>query len=147
MSCSLYGMCTHGKAWVVEANNQLLEVLGSNQRIEANDLDVTETFPQIELYSHEFDLLGNKLRTHAILWSPVTALVKKRLYCDRTDNRKKDELCEGIEAYQYERASLNKDLNEDLLDDCLADAVIYSGKTGKEIRRQVGDAIEYAVTP
>jgi hypothetical protein len=141
----VHGMCTHGKKWVAEVNHNLLDMLGSEEEIENGDLEVTETFSQVELYSREFDVAGKKLRTHAIVWSPITVAVKKALCYDHAGNRDKGQYCEGIVPYAYHRAAANESLKTGLLDDCLADAVIYSGRTGKEIRRQFGAAIEYVV--
>ena len=144
----VHGMCTHGTDWVVKSNNSLLEILGSDRRIDEKDLaNNREVFDgETELYSLAFPINGKALWTHAIVWSPATIPLKKTLCYDRHDDRNTAEakFCQGEPEYPYQRADLNDALKSGLLDDCLADAMVYVGPTRERIRDQMAQAIERA---
>ena len=143
----IHGMCMHGKDWVAETNNNILNVLNFvEERVVAKDLTPTKIFTNTELYSLSFSKNGKTLRTHAIVWSPVTARYKKALCFDCKDNGCEDNkyCCDGTAPkYPYKRAYLNNKLKNILVNDCFSDALIYVGIAGEDIKRQVSEAVTY----
>ncbi|HEY8097116.1 MAG TPA: hypothetical protein VIE65_13615, partial [Methylobacter sp.] len=123
-------------------NTNLAHVLGNNKEFTASDLgddgkinDQTET----KVYHLTIDVHGKKLRTHSIVWSPVTAPAKRKLCYDQ---EKKSKACLNTSGdYPYERASLNSKLKDSLVNDCLSDAVIYAGDLRDKIQNQVKIAL------
>jgi hypothetical protein len=142
----IHGMCTHGRKWVVEANNTLRQQLGfpadlSEKTLNPPDLikDDTESF--MEVYSETATMFGKTLRTHAVVWSPATAPWKRRLCYDGQNNDGGDKLCPQDPTFQPNRSLLNGLFKKTLLNDCLTDAMIYVGEARPTIRKQMAEAV------
>lgn len=136
----VHGMCTHNQVWAVDAITRLnATVKGSGKpEIVPYPIQGTET----TLYQSTLNVDGGTVRISALVWSPVTTPLKNQLCYDQTN---KSSSCKqaGHEkpSYPYKRASLNRALKDDLLNDCLADAIIYQGKSRDAINEQVQKAI------
>ncbi|MGD9016889.1 MAG: hypothetical protein PVH30_05855 [Desulfobacterales bacterium] len=166
----IHGMCTHGRQWVQKSFNRLGERTGfidaelDLAEVKKNELVLSARFTpgdilpgreempkgleEIEhtaIYSHKFEKDGKTLWVHAILWSPSTEPLKKRLCYDITDRKSADgKKCQDAPAYPYKRASLNARFKDKLMNNCLSDVFIYLGENQKIIQKQVAMAIVYA---
>lgn len=137
----VHGMCTHGQDWAESTIKALNSALGGADlpHIQGVPVDGTKTF----LYQANLSLPGGTVRTSALVWSPIIAELKSQLCYDQTT---KSESCSTAGAYPYQRASINRALKDSLLDDCLADAIIYQGKSRDAISEQMQKAILTAVS-
>ncbi|KIO50270.1 hypothetical protein [Nitrosospira sp. NpAV] len=141
----VHGMCTHSAEWAKDSIKQLNLILGGepDPQVETTQVDGT----QVTLYQSNLSVDGGNVRTSALVWSPVVAPLKHQLCADQT---KKSKTCtdSGFSkpAYPYERATFNRKLKDRLLNDCLADAIIYQGKSRDAIVQQVQKAILTAVS-
>jgi hypothetical protein len=85
--------------------------------------------------------MGGTLRVNAIVWSPLTTPLKAQLCYDQTDKSATCPAAEAAKHYPYRRAALNRILKDTILDDCLADAMIYQGRSRDEMNAQMREAI------
>ena len=140
----VHGMCTHDGDWAEATIRRLNKSLGGEQDVKVHPAPVQGT--QITLFRSRLAVTGGTVRATAMLWSPVTRNLKNQLCYDQTN---KSVYCPVTNPptprYEHERATLNRDLKDDILNDCLADAMIYQGKSGPEIQKQVQDALLSAV--
>lgn len=142
----VHGMCTHDKKWVIRANNNLAEALGSATRLDDETLPTPIVIDgETQIFHHEIEVDGKMVATHAVVWSPLTTPDKKGLCYDRDDDRTKldAKYCESepIEN-EYTRASVNRLLKNKILNDCLSDALAYVGPKKDRIQGQMQRAIE-----
>jgi hypothetical protein len=142
----IHGMCTHGKKWVVAANNSLRKSLGIVEELDESNLPIphkitngTESY--MEVYTIQGPLAAKNLRTHAILWSPAVAPWKRRLCYDGQQNFDGDMLCGQAVGFQPVRAAINGSVKKTLLNDCLSDAMIYVGEARPLLQQQIWNAV------
>jgi hypothetical protein len=81
---------------------------------------------------------GGTVRFHALVWSPLTAGLKRQLDVDNTGTPTD---CTAAGACKPKRAWLNGHVKDNLLNDCLADAVIYQGESHVAIRDAMVESI------
>lgn len=138
----VHGMCTRDENWARESVAQLVAGLGGDTaQVALAATPVADT--GIVLYRQNLVLAGGSLNINAILWSPLTRQLKAELCYDQSN---KSGSCPADQAaYPYQRAALNRSLKDKLLDDCLADAVIYQGKSREAISQRMQAAILQAV--
>ncbi|MGA7180364.1 MAG: hypothetical protein WBX11_12355 [Thiobacillaceae bacterium] len=142
----VHGMCTHGRDWADDAVKNLNFALGGTDQIKLDARPVEGT--KAVLYQQTLTVPTGTIRASALVWSPIVAPLKHQLCFDQT--KKSDSCVAGgfaKPAYPYERASLNAALKGGLLDDCLADAIIYQGKSRDAISEQIQKAIVTASSP
>ncbi|MDP1927564.1 MAG: hypothetical protein Q8K62_03535 [Thiobacillus sp.] len=141
----VHGMCTHGIGWAEDAVGKLNTALGGIDLISLKARPVEGT--KVILYEQALKIPTGTIRVKALVWSPIVAPLKHQLCFDQT---KKSDSCVagGFEkpAFPYERASLNAALKDGLLNDCLADAIIYQGKSRDAISEQIQKALLTAST-
>jgi hypothetical protein len=136
----VHGMCTHGKDWAEGAINELNATLSgtTSPKIEPVAVDGT----RVVLYQSTLSIPSGTVRTAAMVWSPIIAPLKNQLCYDQTD---KSDSCKDARLdeprYPYKRASINRALKDTLMDDCLADAIIYQGKSRDAISEQIQKAV------
>jgi len=140
----VHGMCTHDARWAHEAVQNLSTLLGgSGADVQLKAVAVAGT----DIVLHQQTLLTSqgRLRANAIVWSPLTAPLKAQLCYDQTNKSASCPPDEAAKAYPYQRAALNRLLKDSLMDDCLADALIYQGRSRDGINQQMQQAILQAV--
>ena len=142
----VHGMCTHDETWARSSIAGLSKMLGGPDAPTVAPEPVTGT--QTTLFRSSISTTHGTVNASAIVWSPVVARLKSQLCYDQT-NKSAD--CKSIvpdaPPYPYERASLNRALKDGLLNDCLADALIYQGKSRDAIGQQLQQALLAASTP
>jgi hypothetical protein len=97
------------------------------------------------LYQQTLPLHAGSVRVNAIRWSPLTTPLKADLCYDQTNKSGTCPDAEKAKAYPYKRAGFNRNMKDGLLDDCLADALIYQGKSRVGINERMQTAILQAV--
>jgi len=133
---SIHGMCTHDRAWVVKTGQQMARYLAlSYTPPEA----AWKTVGELEIWRNELRDTGGAiaLTDYAILWSKLTA-AKKRTLC--YDSGMKTASCDRP-GDKRRRARINNLLKSNLMNDCFADAMIYVGPDGDNIRATVRRAL------
>jgi hypothetical protein len=142
----VHGMCTHDETWARATIAGLSKMLGGPEAPTVTPEPVTGT--QTILFRSSISTTHGTVNASAIVWSPVVARLKSQLCYDQT-NKSAD--CKAIvpnaPPYPYERANLNRALKDGLLNDCLADALIYQGKSRDAISQQLQHALLAASTP
>jgi hypothetical protein len=138
----VHGMCHHDfENWVKPINEGLASALGMQLALAPSDQG-TPLGGGAMLYRGTLSAAGYRLRTHAVVWSPIT------------DARKIDSLCYDVSngnaickipnsRVTGERARINALLKDWLMDECLADAIYYVGDEG---RPKIQEAIAKAVS-
>lgn len=120
----VHGMCTHSAEWADDRYGTLSAAIGAGPSRRTPGSTGKES---VEPIVFESEVNGHPLEVTYLLWSPLTAKYKQRLYYDRSDQVEKG-------AFPYRRATLNRDLKSGLMNDCLVDAVAYAGPNGDPIR-------------
>jgi hypothetical protein len=117
----VHGMCTHDDTWARNRIDSLAGTVASHAPLRA----AANVAPgPIRVVEDTRALLGGTVRFHAIVWSPLTAELKRQLDYDRTappTDCAADAECKPV------RARLNASVKDKLLDDCLSDPEIYEG--------------------
>ena len=104
----------------------------------------------IAIHRRTFNLERGTVRASAIVWSPLTQGLKRRLCYDQTHA---SPLCQPqSEAADHPseakgRALVNALLKDRLLDDCLADAMVFSGVAHAEMVARMQGAVLRALDP
>ncbi|MCY0911411.1 hypothetical protein [Massilia antarctica] len=140
----VHGICTQDESWARESVTQLYTSLGGDAaQVALSATTVADT--GVVLYRQTLPLAAGALNVNAIRWSPLTSPLKAGLCYDQSN---KSGMCQADQAanpYPYRRATFNRTLKDKLLDDCLADAVIYQGKSRQAINQRMQAAILEAV--
>ncbi|MCE3605921.1 hypothetical protein LXA47_20265 [Massilia sp. P8910] len=140
----VHGICTQDESWARESVTQLYTSLGGDAaQVALSATTVADT--GIVVYRQSLPLAAGALNVNAILWSPLTTPLKAGLCYDQSNKSGFCPADQAANAYPYKRATLNRTLKDKLLDDCLADAVIYQGKSRQAISQRMQAAILEAV--
>ena len=136
----VHGMCTHDGEWATHAIGRLDRQLGGSGTPAVSEHAVPDT--KITLYRATLAGPGGTVRANALLWSPIVTPLKQQLCFDQTEKSARCRSARPVApAYPYQRAALNADLKDGLLDDCLADVLVYQGRSRKAISEQIQLAI------
>jgi hypothetical protein len=131
----VHGMCTHDAGWANRAIDRIAGVASANVPEQAapasNGIQLIERTQQIG---------GAAVRFHALVWSPLTAPLKRQLDADNTGTPS-DCSASGSGECKPVRASLNGYVKDKLLNDCLSDAVIYEGASRNAIRDAMVESV------
>lgn len=124
----VHGMCTHDEDWADRASKQLAKAVESNvalapPKTKARAAAVAGR-PAVQVVEREASIQGSSLKMTALIWSPLTALLKMQLDYDTTGSPTD---CASDGTRKPTRAWLNGKLKDGLLNDCLADALAYQG--------------------
>jgi hypothetical protein len=142
----VHGMCTHDARWAQASIASLSRMLGGPDAPAALPEAVPGT--QTTLYRAALPTAHGLVNASALVWSPVIAPLKAQLCHDQTDP---SDTCRALAPdtppFPFERAHLNRALKDRLLDDCLADALIYQGRSREAISAQIQLALLAASTP
>jgi hypothetical protein len=133
----VHGMCTHDAAWANQRIDRIAGVVSANVPEQAaagaNGIQLIERTQQVG---------GTPVRFHALVWSPLTAPLKRQLDYDNTGTPTGCSAADsGGGECKPKRASLNGDVKDSLLNDCLSDAVIYEGASRAAIRDAMVESI------
>lgn len=129
----VHGMCTHDAAWVDRNVERIAgavtaqapgAALQSARRAAADNAAV-------ELLDSTRRVGAGTVRFHGILWSPLTAPLKRQLAYDNTGDATD---CAGDAVCRPVRGRLNGVVKDKLLNDCLADVLVYEGNSRDTIR-------------
>lgn len=135
----VHGMCSHNSDWAHQTIDRLTRAINKNfVPVAAPKMDASPAVGGIETIERTENVAGGVVHFSAIVWSPLTRSLKAQLSYDQTG---KPSNCSSAEECVPKRASLNGQLKDSLLNDCLADAMIYQGKSREAIRRQLVDVI------
>ena len=141
----VHGMCTHDADWASEAARDLYANMGGDPgNVKLQPAPVGDT--GIILFQQTLPLAAGSLRVNALLWSPLTTPLKGDLCYDQSDKSTLCPAAEAAKAYPYQRASLHRLIKDKLINDCLADAMIYQGKTRVDINERMQAAVLQAVS-
>ena len=135
----VHGMCTHTRDDAVRAIEALATALNRDiARAPAMLLSVPDEVGGIGIETREVQVGGSTVRFAALVWSPLTTPLKAQLAYDATGTPTD---CTAPGECRPVRAVVNGKLKDGLLNDCLADALIYQGKSRPVIRQKMADAI------
>jgi hypothetical protein len=135
----VHGMCTHDAAWANHGIDRIAGVVSANLPEQAGLAD-----DGIQLIERTQQIGGTPVRFHALIWSPMTAPLKRQLDYDNTGTPS-DCSASGTGECKPKRASLNGYVKDQLLNDCLSDAVIYEGASHDAIRDAMVESISRIV--
>jgi hypothetical protein len=131
----VHGMCTHDAGW---ANRSIDRIAGM-----VSAAVPTQAAPSgngIQLIERTQQIGGTPVRFHALVWSPLTAPLKRQLDYDNTGTPN-DCSAAGNGECKPVRAYFNGYVKDNLLNDCLSDAVIYEGQSRDAIRDAMVESV------
>lgn len=131
----VHGMCTHDVRWADETVAQLGSALGApTMPGAAPAAPDTARGPAdgIEIVERTITLRQGQLRVKALLWSPLTAPLKRQLDYDHSAR------------LPAKRARLNAAAKDKLIDDCIPDALVYQGVARDAIQQRMAQAVRRA---
>jgi hypothetical protein len=131
----VHGMCTHDAAWANHGIDRIAGVVSANVPERA-----AASASGIELIERTQQIGGTPVRFHALIWSPLTAPLKRQLDYDNTGTPT-DCSAAGNGECKPKRAWLNGYVKDRLLNDCLSDAVIYEGASHDAIRDAMVESV------
>jgi hypothetical protein len=135
----VHGMCTHTRDDAVRAIEALATALNRDiAPAPARLLSIPDELGGIEIETREVAVGGSTVRFAALVWSPLTQPLKAQLAYDATGTPTD---CAAPGECRPLRARINGALKDGLLNDCLADALIYQGRSRPAIRQRMADAI------
>ena len=134
----VHGMCTHDKTWALNAFAALKGAMGANVAPPPWSATV-DLAPEarVQIEREEADIFGSKLRMAGIIWSPLTAQLKRQLDYDKTGEPSD---CATDATCSPKQAKINGKAKDVLLDDCLSDAMAYQGASRSVIRAAMMEA-------
>jgi hypothetical protein len=133
----VHGMCTHTRAWADAAIDTITGAVDANYRRQLA-APVAPAAGKIEMVERTLPLAGGTARFHALVWSPLTADLKRQLEFDNTGTPTD---CSAAGECKPARARLNGKLKDSLLNDCLSDAMIYEGDSHADMQRNMIDTL------
>ncbi|WLI91187.1 hypothetical protein Q4S45_08740 [Massilia sp. R2A-15] len=138
----VHGMCTHDEKWAQDTATAFLRGMGQSDT-QAGLAPVPVPGSAIQLFQRTVPIgQRGEINLSAIVWSPATAPLKQQLCYDQSE-RTQGACAEP--RYPYQRYRINRLIKDRLLDDCLADAVIYLGKSRGTINGQMQAVIAKAL--
>jgi hypothetical protein len=135
----IHGMCTHDASNALQTHQSFAAALGAEPKGAGPILPPDR--PQRIWFKDA--VAGHEVETRYLLWSPLTSAAKQTLLYDSPTPPPGE--------FPFQRAILNNELKVTLMNDCFADAVIYTGSAGDNIRQwvygEVCDAFGGVFTP
>jgi hypothetical protein len=125
----VHGMCTQDASWAERAIDRIAGVVTAHAppRTPAP----AAAAGGIQLVERTLPVGAGSVRFHGLVWSPLTAELKRQLDYDNTGSPTD---CAGGGVCKPARARFNGSVKDRLLNDCLADAMIYQGHSHGVIR-------------
>lgn len=135
----VHGMCTHTAEWATNSMGKLVDAIRENVRMDIPvQPQAVPSFPTIQVVPGRGEVAGSQLRFTGLVWSSMTAGLKKQLAYDKTAAPTN---CAASGVCSPERAKYNGQFKDGLLNDCLADALIYQGDSRDIIRENMAQAL------
>lgn len=131
----VHGMCSHDAVWANQGIDRIAGVVSANLPVQPALAD-----DGIQLIERTQQIGATPVRFHALVWSPMTAPLKRQLDYDNT-GAPSDCAAAGAGECKPRRARLNGYVKDHLLNDCLSDAVIYEGASHDAIRDAMVESI------
>lgn len=138
----VHGMCTHDSKWAHQAIDKIAKKIdphyapkpGSSESAQPNEIQIVTQTSQ---------LAGATVRLTALVWSPLTSNLKQQLAYDRTGTYNDCSKAGNTEENcKPRRSHYNGQFKDGLLNDCLADALIYEGRSHKAIRLEMANTLK-----
>jgi hypothetical protein len=130
----VHGMCTHTADWAHATIDQLMRGLDANYQPRPAPPARRSAAPDIEVVRRDERIGGVPIRFSALVWSPLTAGLKRQLEYDITGSPTD---CAAPGQCKPRRARINAMFKDTLLNDCLVDAVIYQGASRPVIEQKM----------
>lgn len=132
----VHGMCTRDIAWAERRIDRIAGIVDDHAPPPSRAL---ATPPNgIEVVERTRTLAGGTVRFHALVWSPLTAPLKRQLDFDATGTPTD---CTRDAECKPQRARLNGYVKDTLLNDCLSDVLVYEGAAHAAIRSAMVDTV------
>jgi hypothetical protein len=132
----VHGMCTHDAAWANHGVDRIAGVVSASVPEQA-----APSANGIQLIERTQQIGKTPVRFHALVWSPLTAPLKRQLDYDNTGTPSGCSASDSGGECKPKRASLNGDVKDKLLNDCLSDAMIYEGASRDAIRDAMVESV------
>ena len=139
----VHGMCTHTTAWAGGAFERITGAIDANARAAPAPAPAALD-NAVQVVTSTRQVGGGTVRYHGLVWSPLTADLKRQLEYDNTGTPTD---CATDSACKPVRARLNARLNDRLLNDCLSDAMIYEGASRPLIVAAMVDTLARVLAP
>jgi hypothetical protein len=133
----VHGMCTHTSDWADSAIDTISSSVSANYRGQSTARAAAEAAP-IQVVERTMPLAGGTARFHALIWSPLTADLKRQLDYDKTGSPTD---CSATGECKPVRANLNGKIKDSLMNDCLADAMLYEGDNHAAMQQKMVAAL------
>lgn len=140
----VHGMCTQAPDWAERSIDGISRTLAGTLATHAPATPATSGAAAggIRVVERTQRIGAGTVRFHALVWSGLTADLKRQLDYDNTaapTDCARDQVCKPV------RAALNGAVKDRLLNDCLADAVIYEGASHDAIRDAMAETVSRIV--
>jgi hypothetical protein len=121
----VHGMGTHDEKWAIDTIGELVSAISTNLKPrESEERFASAGADSIQVVKREVAIGGGTINFAALIWSPLTATLKKQLAYDDTGTPTD---CAVAGDCKPQRAKLNGLLKDGLLNDRLSDVIIYQG--------------------
>ena len=139
---AIHGMCTHTEEWAKKAGERVSVNMAAGKPKSDAQMDAHKSKEGLRVLKTVID--ARNVDVYAILWSPLTKEHKESLCQDSgMTTRSCPDAGNRSQSPEYRRqAYFNNWAKSKLMNDCLADAMVYAGDAGKEIREEVQSALE-----
>ncbi|MES9969869.1 MAG: hypothetical protein ABW092_07515 [Candidatus Thiodiazotropha sp.] len=140
----IHGMCPHTKEdWAGRRVSELAERLG----IELDNLPQSLAIGDF-VYRYLISYKNKSIVLDMVVWSEIIEQRRRSLCFDsrHADDGVVYEACGENARYPHRRAVINNALKSGLINSCLADALIYTGAQGSEVRARLRPEIEAALS-
>jgi hypothetical protein len=139
----VHGMCTHTTAWAAGAFERMTGAIDANAPA-APGPGAATLDNAVQVVTSTRRAGGGTVRYHGLVWSPLTADLKRQLDYDNTGTPTDcatDSMCKPT------RARFNGQVKDRLLNDCLSDAMIYEGASRPVIVAAMVDTLARVLAP
>lgn len=142
----IHGMCTHDTRWARSAIDNLARTIDPGYAGNWPDAPPPPEPDRIGVVTRIAPLAGGSVRFTALIWSPLTAPLKRRLAYDAPGTPNDCSEPGNTEANcKPRRAYFNGRLKDSLMNDCLSDAMIYQGFSHRAIRAAMVQTIKQVI--
>ena len=135
----VHGMCTKTDAWAHGAIDAIMTAIEPGYVAKPRNSESSNVADAIRIVQRNEAVRGVPIRFSSMIWSPLTAGLKRQLDFDRTGAATD---CAVNAECRPRRARFNGMLKDGLLNDCLSDAIIYQGDSRETIRQKMVEALD-----
>lgn len=127
----VHGMCTHDATWANARFDKLIKAIDRNAPTMQERSAELPPAAGVHIVERSAEVAGGTVKLTALIWSPLTAQIKRQLAYDSTGTPTD---CQASGVCKPQRARLNGAIKDSLLNDCLADALVYQGQSKPAIQ-------------